>query len=192
MPKYILHLVTIHHPEVFTRLAGLGEPKDLPFWRRSRAVLNDRFSQFATERGLRGTRRRLPDGQFTTDLGEPVKGVRGKCLRGIALSPVSYEPRLVYYPDERHSRARWRIEFRNDWEREEGILEDSSRESLRRVITSVDLKVNAAWLNKAYFDAPERERIEVNLMLGPFPREEEKQFIKMPISLEADTLYIEI
>jgi len=83
------------------------------------------------------------------------------------------------------------LEFREHWGSEEGRLELPAIDSLKSAIAESDLKINALWLNPAFIDSPSRHDPEANLVLGPFPGEEQKRFVELRILADGENLWIE-
>src|SRR6266702_1400649 len=121
MPKAVLGLVTLFHPEVF-----LPKLHSMPHRRQSRSEKTQAMQGFARQGRITLTQgyREVP----VVDSGEERRRFRNRPLRGEILVPILAEPRIINVWDEPSPRAKWKIEFRKNWPDDTGCFEDKTRQ----------------------------------------------------------------
>jgi len=135
-------------------------------------------SQSPPEEQLRGLKRLEEDGRVTLKPGVsgPFSGVEirrfgRKLLSGSSLAPVLAEPRIIYVPDERPPKAKWKVEFRRDWPDTQEALSTTLSERLLDGIRHSRLDITGLWVNPTVdfvkFATPDWANLMVSAMLVP-------------------------
>lgn len=145
----IVGLVTVYHVE-----RVLPAVRHLPFIERSRST--QAFGLQKLERdGTVKLKNDYRDAPFR-DSGHELKQFRRKYLRGAVLAQYLAEPRIVFVPDERPPKAKWKAEFRKEWPNSNGFLPTPDREHLIAEIGSNTLQIAGVWRNPTV----DREKFE--------------------------------
>lgn len=160
MPRIVLGLVTLFHPERF--LPGVDA---LPRREKSRQAMTAELHELKSA-GRVALQYQVRDKTVVVDSGTEVRRFRNTMLAGTQILPFLAEPRVIRIPDESPRRARRKIEFRMNWPDDEGILEPDHRRVLRDSVGESQLKVRGFWINPST-GGGSTETEWANLVLGP-------------------------
>lgn len=122
----------------------------------------------------------LDDGRSMKGLGTEVRELRDSRLEGP--SPVKYlaDPRLIHIPDEGPGRAKWRLEFRRGWRRDDRPLPPEIALWKSDKLGSSDLGIRGLWINPTIVDEwPTAEW--ANLVIGRCTAAAAARFPKAPL-----------
>ncbi len=166
MPKVVLGLVTLFHPEIF-----LSDVHLLPHRRLSRSEKTRTMQQFAKDGRvtLKQNYRDVP----VIDSGKERRRLRGKKLRGEVLVPILAEPRIINVWDEPSPKAKWKIEFRKNWPEDIGRLPEAKKTELFERMSRSTTTIKGLWINPTLelekWDNPEWANLVVVALRRPEP-----------------------
>jgi hypothetical protein len=159
MPKHVVGLVTLFHPDIY-----LSNVHKLPHIDRTRAAMTSKLHELEKA----GKVRLHPDYRDApfVDSGSQIRPFKNRLVRGSEYANLLAEPRIIHTPDEPNPKAKWKVEFRREWPDETGRMDETVVGRLTHAIRSSSQVIVGLWVNPTVSVEKFSEPYWVNLVVS--------------------------